>query len=1088
MTLVTPSLTAHLHGINAILIRDMLRLTGLLVILTCLLGAQTDRVRVWQDTITLPTYKEGPPDAIPPFDQFSRSGVYAVYPYTVRLNLTDEKHDVPWRVLNLENQYLHCLVLPDLGGHLYTCRDKISGADMFYANTAMKKADVAPRGAWVAGGIENSFPVAHSRVTVSPVHFAIVQNADGSATILVGAVDRISGMQWRVAYTLRPSTAVLEQKTWLYNPGPIRQPYQWWSNAAIRLPDEGLQFTYPMWVTAPHGAGVLEPWPVDRSGVDRSRSVNYPDALGVFAYGSREPFFAEYNPYSHTGVAHWADPKEVPGKKIWVYGTKDQSYRNNLSDDHSGYAEIQAGLDITQDMLEYLEPQQSRTFSEMWIPSRGTGGISRATPAAILYLERESQPGGMVKAAIDLNVTSAVPHASITIAKSGATLLEKSADLDPGVPFHAETAAVESAGKFRFELKDSSGRVLLAHQEDTYDAVTPAEVKIGQPLAGETQDLLARAGEDEKLRLLDRAAGEYDAELRRSPKSLEVQKAAGRFLMELHRFADAAAVFTPLQRANPSDAEIVYYLGVAKSETGDEAAARPLWESVRQDPRFGLAAQDRLACLLARAGDRKTAADMLHAIAERGPGRAAGLEIALLRRMGQTADAKTALEKALAANPMDSLLRVEGAQLGHPDAAIWEHLAADPEWVLDVADQYFDGGLYQDAIELLDREYPSVNELQKEPGAVLPQAYPLIAYYRGYARRQLGQSPAADFNQASGQSTLYVYPFRASSERVLRAAIEQNPADATAHYLLGCLLMNRRATDAALAEWTLAKPGAISIPAYYETVARVLATVKNDPQHAESLAKEGLASDPNDRGLTDLLATIHRGTTSGGGVSTAPSGFDSPAAAADYALTLLANRNPAGAQAIFQQKNFPQEKQPIEVRQVYAEIWIENLLAAAKPGACEDVAARIDNFAPEDHDLPFTFHGFGDIGKQLRVQFYFGLAEALCGDRKAAERRWSRIAKSKATPASADLPFPVLATALLNPAGSQRTAETALEAVRNGGGPPDKGLRLYVEGMLLRAAGREDEALGRFREGAAEPGAYTRYLNSSAQFDPPLPR
>ena len=82
----------------------------------------------------------------------------------------------------------------------------------------------------------------------------------------------------------------------------------------------------------------------------------------------------------------------------------------------------------------------------------------------------------------------------------------------------------------------------------------------------------------------------------------------------------------------------------------------------------------------------------------------------------------------------------------------------------------------------------------------------------------------------------------------------------------------------------------------------------------------------------------------------------------------------------------------------------------------------------------------------------------------------------------------MLAASLVDPAGSQRVVETALETLRSGGGPPDKGLRLYVEGMLLRAAGREGEAIAKFKEGALETPAYAHYLNAAAQTDPPLPR
>ena len=45
-------------------------------------------VRVWQDTIELPTYQEGLPNENPPFDQFVTNGRYN-YPYTLRDNLTN---------------------------------------------------------------------------------------------------------------------------------------------------------------------------------------------------------------------------------------------------------------------------------------------------------------------------------------------------------------------------------------------------------------------------------------------------------------------------------------------------------------------------------------------------------------------------------------------------------------------------------------------------------------------------------------------------------------------------------------------------------------------------------------------------------------------------------------------------------------------------------------------------------------------------------------------------------------------------------------------------------------------------------------
>ena len=57
------------------------------LLLSCSLAAA--QVRVWQGTLTLPTYEEGAPDPNPPFDQYANSRIN--YPYTLRDHLTDDR-------------------------------------------------------------------------------------------------------------------------------------------------------------------------------------------------------------------------------------------------------------------------------------------------------------------------------------------------------------------------------------------------------------------------------------------------------------------------------------------------------------------------------------------------------------------------------------------------------------------------------------------------------------------------------------------------------------------------------------------------------------------------------------------------------------------------------------------------------------------------------------------------------------------------------------------------------------------------------------------------------------------------------------
>src|SRR5437660_1709590 len=125
------------------------------------------QVRVWEGVLDLPAYEEGSPDSNPPFDQFA-TGRFN-YPYTLRNEITNTPAEHQWRAVYLENEYLKCSVLPDMGGHLYTCVDKISGQPMFYANPSIRKARIGYRGAWAAFGVEFNFPVSHNWVSMSPV-------------------------------------------------------------------------------------------------------------------------------------------------------------------------------------------------------------------------------------------------------------------------------------------------------------------------------------------------------------------------------------------------------------------------------------------------------------------------------------------------------------------------------------------------------------------------------------------------------------------------------------------------------------------------------------------------------------------------------------------------------------------------------------------------------------------------------------------------------------------------------------------------------------------------------------------------------
>jgi len=220
--------------------------------LACVRPAQAAKVRVWEGTISIPTYLLGPDDPNPPFPLINQ---HNIYPYTSLDDLTDKLETKTYRAIYLENEYLKATILPQMDGRVYSLYDKVGQREIFYRNNVIKYGMVGLRGAWISGGIEFNFPNGHTTDTVSPVDSSFRQNPDGSSTVAVGDTDQVSNMHWEVALTLRPGVAYLEQHVTLFNSTPLSKLYWWWANAAVPA-REDMQFIYPMRLANPHCARV----------------------------------------------------------------------------------------------------------------------------------------------------------------------------------------------------------------------------------------------------------------------------------------------------------------------------------------------------------------------------------------------------------------------------------------------------------------------------------------------------------------------------------------------------------------------------------------------------------------------------------------------------------------------------------------------------------------------------------------------------------------------------------------------------------------------------------------------------------------
>src|SRR5437660_11463807 len=162
--------------------------------------------------------------------------------------------------------------------------------------------------------------------------------------------------------------------------------------------------------TAGHGLADIDTGPVNLAGVDQSSVGNQKyGPVSRFSYASREPYMAVYHPRTQSGVVHYSSPLDLPTKKIWSWGSDEDGldWRAALSDNNSAYVEVQAGLFRDQETYAFLEPRQTISFSELWMPVRDIGGISRANMAGVVHLSRRDN-----RLVAGLNVNQAVPGAT----------------------------------------------------------------------------------------------------------------------------------------------------------------------------------------------------------------------------------------------------------------------------------------------------------------------------------------------------------------------------------------------------------------------------------------------------------------------------------------------------------------------------------------------------------------------------------------------------------------------------------------------------------------------------------------------------
>ena len=774
-------------------------------------------VTCFEQQIAIPTYPVQDPDPNPMFFENrvyqGSSGKVYPNPFTDRVAL--EKVEKTYRAIVLENEYVQLLILPEIGGRIHAGLDKTNGYDFFYRQHVIKPALVGLLGPWISGGVEFNWPQHHRPSTFMPVHAAIEREPDGSCTVWLSEHDPMLRMKGMAGIRLSPGKALVELRVRLFNRTPLPQTFLWWSNVAVRV-HENYQAFFPPDVTfvADHAKRAITSFPIARGryygvdyspGTDISWYKNIPVPTSYMVTESKYDFCGGYDHARDAGLVHTSNHHVAPGKKLWTWGNADFGYAwdRNLTDEDGPYAELMAGAYTdNQPDFSWLQPYETKTFSQYWYPIQKIGPAKNANTDAAVNLECEA---GKVR--VGVGVTSR-RNVRVLLTRNHVPILDRQCELAPGEPFLASFEAVDAAREeFRLTVFDPAGAELIAYQPEK-----PAERALPAP-ATEPPPPAQIAGSDElyltglhleQYRHATRSPEPYWLEgLKRDPGDTRINNAMGLLRVRSGQFADAEKYFASavqrltLRNPNPYDGEPFYNLGVARLYQGKIAEAYDAFHKSVWNYAWQSCGYYALASITALRGDMSTALEQveqsLRTNAENLQARA--LKAALLRRLGRKDNAQEAISATLSLDHLDLRTMAEQFLLTRNSDDLHAFVSAlegDFQTLLDVVYDIAWCGLREDASDLLEA---CIRQAQWD--------HPTLWYTLSWLSFLLGrEKESAEYaDRAGAASPRYCFPARLEEMIVLEHVIARNPAAAKAHYYLGNLYYDKRRYEDAIRCW-----------------------------------------------------------------------------------------------------------------------------------------------------------------------------------------------------------------------------------------------------------------------------------------------
>jgi tetratricopeptide (TPR) repeat protein len=838
-------------------------------------------VRAWEQRITIPTYPEQPPDKNP---MFFEKRVYQgssgkVYPNPITDRVSNEKSERTYKAVFLENEYVHLMILPEIGGRIHVGQDRTNGYDFFYRQNVIKPALVGLLGPWISGGVEFNWPQHHRPSTYMPVQYTIEHGADGSATIWLSEHEPMQRMKGMVGICLHPGKSYIEAKVRVYNRTALAQTFLWWANAGIRV-HENYQAFFPPDVAyvADHAKRAISSFPIARNfyygvdyrkGVDISWYKNIPVPTSYMVMESNYDFFGGYDHEKKAGIVHFANRHIAPGKKLWTWGNADFGYAwdRNLTDGDGPYIELMAGVFTdNQPDFSWLYPYETRAWSQFWYPIQQIGPAKNANRFAAINVERAD-----AKLKLGICVTETLQNAKVLVTAGGRVLFQDDCSLAPGQPYLRELQADADA---TVRLLASNGREIIQYTPLEVRSSTKAPEPATEPAApkdiASTDELYITGLHLEQYRHATRYPEPYWQEaLARDPLDSRCNTALGLLKLRRGQLSEAETHFQrAIQRQtrrnpNPAEGDAYYYLGLTLQYQNclDHAYAAAYYKATWNYP-WQSAAHYHLAQIECRRQEFDRALDHLELSINTNVDhlKARNLRTAILRRLNAPETASYARE-TYNLDPLDIWSRYELELISGehavdneaPETATAQRVQTQLH--VDLAFDYAAAGFWSDAIDLLAA---GLSKSGQKPD-------PMMHYVLGYCAEKLGKKSdaASHWADAAKASPDYCFPARLEEMIVLQSALAANPSDARAHYFLGNLFYDKKRYDEAIREWesSVRLDASFAIP--WRNLGIAYFNVRKDAVNAHAAYQNAFKSKPGDARLLYEFDQLRKRTGSG---------------------------------------------------------------------------------------------------------------------------------------------------------------------------------------------------------------------------------